>query len=116
VHNVYVEGGQSAVADAVHYAAEYLAENGAISGRDAFLIVFTNGDDRGSTVTVDSVVRYLKGHSIRLYAIGISDENVQAKVTERLARGSGGRQLIEAPRDDLSSAVLKLMEEIRAAR
>jgi len=116
VHNVYVEGGQTAIADAVQFAAAYLVENGRASGRDTFLIVFTNGDDRGSTIAVDNVIRYLKEHSIHLYAIGIADENVQTKVTERLARGSGGRQLITAPRDDLSSSVLKLMEEIRATR
>jgi len=92
---MYVQGGQTAVIDAVRSAGEYLAENGKPenAARRSILIV-TDGDERASVTKPEAAIKVLKDAGIRLIAVAVSDEKVQPKVLERLTRETGGKLFV----------------------
>jgi uncharacterized protein YegL len=92
---MYIQGGQTAVIDAVRSAGEYLAENGKAEnkGRRAILIV-TDGDERASVTKPEAAIKILKDAGIRLIAVAVSDEKVQTKVLERLTKETGGKLFV----------------------
>jgi Ca-activated chloride channel family protein len=84
------------------------------AGRKA-LIVFTDGEDQGSHVTLDQVEQRLQASDVTLYMIGqgrgLSVERLQ-QVMERLSRPTGGRVFSMSSIDDLSGAFERLLEEL----
>jgi uncharacterized protein YegL len=92
---MYIQGGQTAVIDAVRSAGEYLAENGKAEnkGRRAILVV-TDGDERASVTKPEAAIKILKDAGIRLIAVAVSDEKVQTKVLERLTKETGGKLFV----------------------
>jgi len=92
---MYVQGGHTAVIDAVRSAGEYLAENGKAEnkGRRSILIV-TDGDETASVTKPEAAIKILKDAGIRLVAVAVSDEKVQTKVLERLTRETGGKLFV----------------------
>ena len=93
--NMYVEGGQTAILDAVRVAGNYLAENGKAenAGRRSILIV-TDGDDTSSATKPEQAIKILKDAKIRLIAVAVSDEKVQTKLLDRMARETGGKLFV----------------------
>lgn len=92
VEAMYIEGGQTALIDAVKISATYLAENALHGdGRTRALLVVSDGDDRASISKLEETLKILKDSKIRVIAVGVSDEKVYPKVLERLAKDSGGR-------------------------
>jgi VWFA-related protein len=87
---------------------------GARTGRKA-LVVFSDGEDQGSHVTLDQVEQRLQASDVTLYVIGqgrlLSVDRLQ-KVMERLSSSSGGRVFAMANIDQLSSAFDTLLEEL----
>jgi VWFA-related protein len=87
---------------------------GARTGRKA-LVVFSDGEDQGSHVTLDQVEQRLQASDVTLYIIGqgrlLSVERLQ-KVMERLSNSTGGRVFAMASIDQLSSAFDTLLEEL----
>ena len=111
---LYVEGGQTAMSDAIEYAAKYFgkskqAQNGGV------LILISSGDDRNSAKTIDDAVSALKGQQLRLYAIGLSDLKVSTKNLDRLTRDTGGKTFVPRTTDDLSNAIQEINRSIRGA-
>lgn len=92
VEAMYIEGGQSALIDAVKTSANYLVEN-ALAGenRTRALLVVSDGDERASVSKIEETIKILKEGKIRVIAVGVSDEKVYPKVLERLAKETGGR-------------------------
>lgn len=93
--NMYIEGGQTAILDAIRSAGNYLAENGKQenAGRRSILIV-TDGDDVGSVTKPEQAIKILKDAKIRLVAVAVSDEKVQTKLLERMTRETGGKLFV----------------------
>ena len=87
---------------------------GARTGRKA-LIVFSDGEDQGSHVTLDQVEQRLQASDVTLYMIGqgrgLTVDRLK-KVMERLSTPSGGRVFAMASVDQLSSAFDTLLEEL----
>ena len=87
---------------------------GARTGRKA-LIVFSDGEDQGSHVTLDQVEQRLQASDVTLYMIGqgrgLSVDRLK-KVMERLSMPSGGRVFAMASVDQLSTAFDTLLEEL----
>jgi Ca-activated chloride channel family protein len=84
------------------------------TGRKA-LIVFSDGEDQGSHVTIDQVEQRLRASDVTLYMIGqgrgLSVDRLK-KVMERLADPTGGRVFAMSSIDDLSNAFDTLLEEL----
>jgi VWFA-related protein len=87
---------------------------GTRTGRKA-LVVFSDGEDQGSHVTLDQVEQRLQASDVTLYMIGqgrgLSVDRLK-KVMERLSMPTGGRVFAMASIDELSSAFDLLLEEL----
>ena len=114
VENMYVEGGQTAVLDAVRSAGAYLAEHGRPenASRRSILIV-TDGDDVASVTKPEAAVKVLKDGGIRLVAVAVSDEKVQAKLLERLTRETGGKLFVLKHKGELRTIAGEVAAALR---
>lgn len=90
--NMYVEGGKTALLDAVKTSADYLATNSRQEGeRGRVLVVVTDGDELQSFFNTEQVLKALKDSKIRVYVIGMSDTKVVTKYVDRLVKETGGK-------------------------
>ncbi len=103
--------GATVLYEAILSGAEIL---GSQIGRKA-LVVFTDGEDQGSHVTVAEVEQSLQASDLTLYMIGqgrgVSSQPLR-KVMERLARPTGGRALITESIDKLTDSFDELLDEL----
>ena len=103
--------GATALYDVIIGGVETL---GMRAGRKA-LIVFSDGEDQGSHVTIDQVEQRLQASDVTLYMIGqgrgLSVDRLR-KVMERLSNPTGGRVFAMASIDELSGAFDTLLEEL----
>lgn len=112
--NMYIEGGQTAILDAVKSSADYLAKNARTeTGRQRALILVTDGEDRASVTKIEDLLKLLKEQNIRVYAIAISDAKVFTKFLDRLTKETGGALLTPKTRNDLSVAVKQVSAAMR---
>jgi Ca-activated chloride channel family protein len=84
------------------------------TGRKAY-VVFTDGEDQGSHVTLPDVERRLQSSDVTLYMIGqgrgVTLDSLK-KVMDRLATPTGGRALFTDSIDELHEAFNDLLEEL----
>jgi Ca-activated chloride channel family protein len=84
------------------------------AGRKA-LIVFTDGEDQGSHVTLEQVEARLQASDVTLYMIGqgrgVSVDRLK-RVMQRLTEPTGGRVLSTNSIEELSGAFDELLEEL----
>ena len=89
--NMFVEGGATSVLDAVRFSLDYLSANiKDRNGRDSGILLISDGDDTASSASLESVVMAAREANIRIVVLGLSDEKVNVKLLEKLAKGSGG--------------------------
>lgn len=111
---LFIEGGQTAVVDAVDFAARHFSENPSSAGeRSRVLILIADGDDRKSSAKLDATVTLLKQEKIRVFAIGLSDLNVSAKVLEKFSKDTGGKTFVPRSSADISNAIVEITSAIR---
>ncbi len=102
--NMFIEGGQTAILDAVRSSAEYLAKNARTDGdRSRALVLVTDGDDRESGSKIDDVLKFLKEHNIRVYVIAMADGKVSPKILNRLTKETGGVMLTPKDKAELKA-------------
>jgi Ca-activated chloride channel family protein len=103
--------GRTSLYEAVLQAVEMLSSR---PGRKA-IIVFTDGEDQGSRVTIQQVEHALQSSDSILYMIGQGQGVVIEKlqqVMDRLSLRTGGRTVATTRIDALQSAFHELFEEI----
>ncbi len=105
--NMFVEGGPTAILDAVMFSAKYLTRS-AKEGSPRAIVLITDGDDRENAAKIETVIKYLKDERIRLFAVGIADEKVFPKVLDRLTRETGGRKYVPRSKTDIEEAIKQL--------
>ena len=113
--SVYIEGGQTAVIDAVYVSAKYLAKNDNSAGSTRVFLLISDGDDRGSGKKLDDTVAFLKENQIKVFAIGISDLKVSSKVLDRFSKETGGKTFLPRTTVDLSNAIVSIAKLMRGA-
>jgi VWFA-related protein len=109
--DLYIEGGQTAITEAVEFAAKHFSESSA-KNADKTIILISDGDERKNSTT-DDVLSLLKQQKIRVFAIGISDLTVSAKVLDRFTKETGGKTFVPRSPADLSNAVVNIMAAVR---
>ncbi|MEP7149040.1 MAG: VWA domain-containing protein [Acidobacteriota bacterium] len=112
--NMFIEGGKTAILDAIKSSADYLVQNARTdTGRIRALVLVTDGEDRESASKIEDVQKLLKDQNIRLFVIAMSDTRVFTKILDRLTKGTGG--LIVAPkgRAGLSAAAKQIFAAMR---
>lgn len=103
--------GATALYDAIVRGIDTL---GTRPGRKA-LVVFSDGEDQGSHVTLDQVEQRLQASDVTLYMIGQGrglDVDRLKKIMDRLSTPTGGRVFAMASINELSSAFDALLEEL----
>ncbi|HEX8707673.1 MAG TPA: VWA domain-containing protein [Pyrinomonadaceae bacterium] len=98
---LFVEGGRTALIDALHRAAKYLGEhrkNSESGPRHYALVIITDGEDRGSQLKPETLLSALRESDLQVFAIGLTKladtQGSRAKAADllnRIARESGGR-------------------------
>ncbi len=112
--NMFIEGGPTAILDAVNISARYLAENGkGDPGRSLALILITDGDERLSAAKIDEVVRRVKDSKIRIFVLALAEEKIYTKIIDRLCKESGGLKYSPKTRDEIADAAKALSKAIR---
>ena len=124
--DMFVEGGQTAINDAVYLSADYLAQfkAGQSAPRRYGLVLITDGEDRKSNYKPAQVHQKLREAGVPLYALGLWHGEIRGfqettpekagKYLERLAFESGGRAHLIKKRADLAPAVRQILAELSA--
>lgn len=112
--NMYIEGGQTAILDAVKSAADYLDEHGSKEpGRLRSLVLVTDGDDRESKTKIEELLSMLRERNIRVFVIAMSDVRLNAKLVGRLAKETGGSIYVPKNKAELATAAKELSVAMR---
>jgi VWFA-related protein len=80
------------------------------------LVVFSDGDDKTSQATLETVQRVIKSSDATLFMVGLGEGREQKKLRatlESLADPSGGRALFAERPSDLARAFSELVEELK---
>jgi len=110
---MYIEGGKTAILDAVYFSAKHLSAN-AESNRRRALILITDGEDRLSKAKLEEVLKFLKDEKIQVFSIGLSDEKVYTKLLDKLAKETNGRFFTPKNRAEIQTVIKELTAVIRA--
>ena len=112
--NLYIEGGLTALLDAVYFSAKYLAENAKSEpNRRKILVLITDGEDRKSEIKAELLLKYLREQQIKIYAIALADEKVSQKVLDKLTKETGGKKYLPKNRNEVPEIVKELANAIR---
>jgi Ca-activated chloride channel family protein len=130
LENLYIEGGQTAVIDAVYLAAENVGEyeksNLAKDRKRRALILVTDGEDRNSYYNEKQLFEFLRESEVQIYVIGFVDDlssdggfiskSPQAKakgLLERLAAETGGKAYFPKSPTELPGLAREISSELR---
>lgn len=95
--SMYVQGGFTALIDALYEAGKYLtkeAKSDAATGRRHVLVLITDGDDRGSGYKVKDVLKLLKEGGVQVYCIGLMAELENQMTLSRLNKRDKAKDLL----------------------
>ena len=127
--NLYVEGGQTAVIDAVYLTAEHVAEykKGDDSDRRRrALIVITDGEDRASFYSQEKLFARLREADVQIYVIGFVNEldrdhglirksqrDKAINLINKLATETGGRAFFPETLSELPQIANEIVRDLR---
>jgi len=110
--NMFVEGGPTAILDAIVYASKYSGKN-ASDGHTKILVLITDGDDRENAASVEDAVKTAKAAGIRIFVLGLHEEKFYSKTVDRLIRETGGAKFVPKAPKEAPAAVADLLAAIR---
>jgi VWFA-related protein len=112
--SMFVEGGKTAIVDAVKSSADYFRDHARKGpGRSRVMVLVSDGDEGKSETTVESVLGTLKEEKIRVFAIAIAEGKPVTKLLDRLSKETGGKTFAPKNTAELADAVKSLTEAIR---
>jgi Ca-activated chloride channel homolog len=125
----YVEGGQTAVIDAVYLSAEHVSEYRRGDGDDRrrrALIVITDGEDRNSFYKQDQLFARLREEDVQIFVIGFINEldkdaglirksprEKAVALINKLATETGGRAFFPESIADLPQIANEIIRDLR---
>jgi Ca-activated chloride channel homolog len=127
--DLYVEGGQTAIIDAVYLSAEHVAEykKGDDSDRRRrALIVITDGEDRASFYSQEKLFARLREEDVQIYVIGFINEldkeggfirksprEKAINLINKLASETGGRAFFPESLSELPRIASEIVRDLR---
>lgn len=118
--NLYVEGGQTALIDALHVSVEKLAKSKTENRlRRQALILITDGEDRKSYYKQAQLFELLANNDIQIYVVGLTKDltgGVKTRAVElltRLATETGGRVFFPQSLGDLAHIADQIVSDTR---
>lgn len=121
LESLYIEGGQTAVIDAIYVGANYLAQQKAQPGkvRRKALILVTDGEDRASYYKQEQLFQLLGSTDTQMFIIGLT-KDLQGKSRERaivllkqLATETGGRTYFPSSTAGIPFISNQIIDDIR---
>jgi Ca-activated chloride channel family protein len=125
----YVQGGETAIIDAVYVSAEHVAEykkGGNDDRRRRALIVVTDGEDRGSTYNQEDLFQRLREEDVQIFVIGFVNEldkegslirksprDKAVNLINRLAKETGGRAFFPESLAELPQIADEIVRDLR---
>jgi Ca-activated chloride channel family protein len=117
----YIEGGSSAVIDAVYLSAQKLAEQkmDLANLRRRVLVLITDGEDRASYYKPEHLFNLLAATDVQIFTIGLNQElkpqsrDKAVNLLNRLAAATGGRAFFASSSSQIEPISQELMHEIR---
>lgn len=128
--NLYVEGGQTAIIDAVYLAAqmtdEYEKSRNPNDKKRRALVLVTDGEDRNSFYNEQQLFELLRETDVQIYVIGFigdlsreggfiskSPQEKAKNFLEKLARETGGKAYFPTSTGELNGIALDIASELR---
>jgi Ca-activated chloride channel family protein len=128
--SMYIEGGQTAIVDAVYLAAERVASykkgNDLNDRRRRALILVTDGEDRSSYYRLDQLFAKLREEDVQIFVIGFVNEldkeggiirkspkDKAVDLINRLAKETGGRAFFPTSLSELNDIARDISHDIR---
>ncbi len=128
--SLYIEGGQTALRDAVYLATERVAEHDKETDREdgkrRALILITDGEDRASYYSEKQLFQLLTESNVQIYVIGFvkdlddrgnfiqkSDQNKARSFLQKLATDSGGKAYFPENVSELNKIAQDISSELR---
>ncbi|HEY3581562.1 MAG TPA: VWA domain-containing protein [Pyrinomonadaceae bacterium] len=75
IDDLYVEGGQSAIADALYVAVQHLVEhNQTRADRRKVVVVLTDGEDRNSYYRAEGVIQLARAHDVQVFVLALTSD------------------------------------------
>jgi Ca-activated chloride channel family protein len=128
--DMYVEGGQTAVIDAVYTSAEYLLQSSKPAGegpRRRALVLVSDGEDRASYYKLDQLLPLLRGGDIQVFCVGFvtdlrrdggfaggrGSRDKAESLLRRLAEETGGRAFFPRNVKELQEAAEEVVKNLR---
>ena len=117
----YIEGGPSAVVDAVYLSAQKLAGQKYSDGdlRRKVLILVTDGDDRSSFYKQEQLFKLLGSNDVQIFTIGLTKElkgksyDNAVKFLKKLGVDTGGRTFFAASSGEIERISSDIINDIR---
>jgi len=129
IDGFYVEGGQTAVIDAVYLSAEHVAEyqrGDTTDRRRRALIVITDGEDRNSFYKQDQLFARLREEDVQIFVIGFvteldtdaglirkSSRDKAVNLINKLANETGGRAFFPTSLSELPQIANEIVRDMR---
>jgi Ca-activated chloride channel family protein len=129
--DMFVEGGQTAIIDAVYLSAEYASGhkrgNPLEDKRRRAIILVTDGEDRASFYERDQLFESLKEQDVQIYVIGFVNElerersfisksrrDKAVELLDRLAKETGGRAFYPNSLSELPQIAQEITRDMRS--
>jgi len=122
-----IEGGQSAVIDALYTAVNYVAEHKSNEDRRKVVIIITDGEDRKSFYNQEALVKLLHETGVQVFALGVVGEldnqgaftrpgarQKAEKLLKAVTEESGGRVLLLKDKDELIFSAAEIVLDLQA--
>lgn len=129
IDSFYVEGGQTAIVDAVYLSAEHVAQYKKGDDNDRrrrALIVITDGEDRGSFYKKEQLFAKLREEDVQIYVIGFvgelekdggfirkSPREEAMNLLNRFAKETGGRVFYPESLSELPKIAEEIVRDMR---
>jgi Ca-activated chloride channel homolog len=125
---MYVEGGQTAVVDALYLAADHLLKNGKPAGdkpRRHALVLISDGEDRASFYKTEDIFKLIRRSDVQIFCIGLtaglnkqngfvssSSREKARDFLKRLADETGGRVFFAEKIGELKDAINEIINNL----
>ena len=128
--NMYIEGGQTAIIDAVYLSVERLNQNNTaqkdLDRTRRAIVLVTDGEDRSSYYSEAQLLELLKESDVQIFVVGFvkelsSDKGFISKspqgkaksFLERLASATGGKSYFPASASEMNTIAKDIASELR---
>ena len=118
--DLYIEGGSSAVIDAVYLSAEKLAQQKIDPGtRRRALVLLSDGEDRDSYYKPEKLFNLLASTDVQIFTIALTGEvkpenrNKAINLLTRLGGATGGQTFFPTSAEEIERISRQLLHEIR---